>query len=373
MHMPLGDPTALDLRFRERDFLSDGPPVDAFGPPAIASRIEDDEIAVFSAQAREEALLLFFQTTQFGIPAPGPSSLDLASWSLRPTTFGVLASVPAPSVRTPSQARRTWLVAACMPFLWPLAAEAAEPSQSPPIQRPRDETPPAATQGESEATPPPSPPELPAESNPSAASPVDPAVTEAPPEASSAAPKPPRANASATKASPPASPFDVDPRVVDAAWEGVVGLQVDLQLKGGLARQGKLTAVQRETFTLIESPTGRVLVMSKASVDSLRVRMPPPIPTSTGTGLLAGGGVMLSIATPVFITGAVFLGICPSCIELHVPMLMTGIVGLAGGIPMLIYGTRRRRAYAKVVEQYQLVPHVAWTRNEWTGGVRFRF
>jgi hypothetical protein len=97
-----------------------------------------------------------------------------------------------------------------------------------------------------------------------------------------------------------------------------------------------------------------------------------PLPSQDGTGLLVGGGLLTALGAPVFLTGAVFLGICPSCTYIHIPMLLVGGAALGGAIPMLVRGARRRRAYmdARVM---QIAPALSRTRHGWTGGLRLRF
>lgn len=165
----------------------------------------------------------------------------------------------------------------------------------------------------------------------------------------------------------------LDPATVDAAWEGVDGFDVELELKGGVSMRGRVGAVQRDTFTLIQEETGHVLVLPKSGVLSLRVHMPPPVPAQRGNGLIAGGIVLTTIATPVFLTGLVFLGITPSSVALHLPMIMIGGGALAGGIPMIVTGARRRQAYVEAIQERGLLPVASVTRQGWTGGLRFRF
>jgi hypothetical protein len=69
----------------------------------------------------------------------------------------------------------------------------------------------------------------------------------------------------------------------------------------------------------------------------------------------------------------VMLGICPSCTYIHLPLLFIGGAALAGGIPMIVSGARRRSAYLEAVQERELSPIVMTTRHGWTGGIRFRF
>jgi hypothetical protein len=131
--------------------------------------------------------------------------------------------------------------------------------------------------------------------------------------------------------------------------------------------------VQHDTFTLIQAETGHVLVLPKSGVVSLRVYMPPPLPSKRGTGMIVGGSIITTIGAPVFISGLVMLGIYPSGVAIHLPLLFIGAGALAGGIPMIVTGSRRRRAYNEALEERELAPVVIRTRHGWTGGLRFRF
>jgi hypothetical protein len=93
-----------------------------------------------------------------------------------------------------------------------------------------------------------------------------------------------------------------------------------------------------------------------------------------GTGLLVGGWIATGVGTPIFISGLVFLGICPSCTYIHVPLLLVGGAHLAAGIPMVVAGSKRRAAYQKALREHELGPVVSRTRDgSWCGGLRFRF
>jgi hypothetical protein len=202
-------------------------------------------------------------------------------------------------------------------------------------------------------------------------------------------PPPGESDASGTAEPPPPTPPDdemiaypppdppprtgPDPALVDAAWEGVDGFDVEVRLKGGRELVGRVGAVQKDTFTLIQAKTGAVLVLPKSGVSSLRVRVPAPMPMRTGGGLLAGGIVLTTCATPVFFAGVAFLAICPSCAYIHLPMLLVGAGALAGGIPMIVRGAKHRRAYLEALDSRSFAAAILPTRHGWTGGIRFRF
>jgi len=376
------DPVILRLRTTGHTERDDAPPVDAFCRPRAPEPEPRDVAVVGRGEAEQDAVVVFFRHTTYGIP---PVSLttaatrpDVGSWHLRPTVFGYLAEVPRAPVRAPSRARVAWVVAAGLSLVAPAQAMAAPDAV--PVQRPRTvPTPPAdtadtadtvdtadtadtaepgatATAAEPDGDDGPTPPALPADSGDT----TDPQPA---PELPTTTP-PPAATA---------DPFGLDATTREAAWQGVDGFDVVVVLKGGSKIRGRVGAVQRETFTLIEHETGVVRVLPKSGVRALRVWTPPPVPVSNGTGLLVGGGILTGIGTPVFVSGVAFLAICPSCVGLHLSLLIIGGGALAGGIPMLVKGTRQRRAYREAVAKRNLMPVVTRSRYAWTGGIRFRF
>lgn len=373
------DPVALCLRFREPEPELESPPVEAFhrAPPSVGdARLPRSaaEVGVLAGgrQAPRAPIVVFFQHAGYGIPAittgQGDGLPDLASWSVRPTVFGYLASVSAAPRRGPLRSRAAWVVAACLPLVLPAEAAAASrptivaaaPAKSkPPTQAPVVPPPPGAD-GDAEPSDDPAPVDL---------APVEP-VAEAPVEPADVAPVEP---VPPTTAALQSGGDALDPAVVDAAWEGVDGFDVELELKGGGRMSGRVGAVQRDTFTLIQAKTGAVLVLPKSGVVSLRVRVAGPVPAKSGTGSIVGGGILTAVGAPVFVSGVVFLGLCPSCGYIHLPLLIIGGAALGGGIPLLVRGTRARRKYQEAVQQRGLAPVVARTPHGWSGGLRFRF
>jgi hypothetical protein len=353
---------ALELRFRGPG-PDDGPPdVSAFckragaGTPLLYAPPE--EVGVLPGRrplGERTPLVIFFQHRDYGIPAIVDAAIgpSVAAWNVRRMVPGYLACLPRAR-----RARATWVVSACLPVALVGEAAAAPSDKATTIQRPK--TPSSRPVVEVE-TPPPVEPEPPVEP-----------PTDAPPDPDS----PLATEGDAVDTPPPAPPEPPknDAAIVDAAWEGVDGFDVELKLRGGIRMRGRVGAVQRDTFTLIQAESGAVLVLAKSSVASLRVRTAPKVPERTGGGLIAGGVVMTTVAVPTFIAGVVFLGICPSCMKIHLPLIIIGGGLLGGGIPMLVRGTALRRKYLRALDQNQLTPVVGRTPyGGWTGGLRFRF
>ncbi|WP_211302546.1 hypothetical protein [Nannocystis exedens] len=387
-------PSELHLRFRDdaaadplappdvAAFLRSSAPVaDPLAPPDAAAfarsaspdvdPLLDDELGVLPGASTldpDDPLVLFFRQPEFGIPAPGYDHRlpDLGDWSVRPTTFGWIAHVPPARGAGPRRAAQ--VLAGCLALALPTAALAQAPAApQPPVQAPASRPTAREVAKKPEPAPVTAPAPAPAPADPLASSPASPPPPATEPE--SAAPPP-------SPAPPPAygAAVDVNTAVTDAAWEGVDGFDVVVELKGGKVLRGRVGAVQVETFTLIDSSSGQILVIPKSGVASLRAHVPPPLPASTGSGLIAGGSVLTALGGPLFITGVVFLGICPSCVELHLPMLVIGAGGLGGGIPMISRGLQRRNAFQKALREHRLAPSVTRTPyGGWSGGLQIRF
>lgn len=167
---------------------------------------------------------------------------------------------------------------------------------------------------------------------------------------------------------------------LDAAWEGVKDYDVRIVLDDGTSYTGRVSAVQESTFTLIDYQGGIVRVIPKATVRDLRVRVPgyqppaQPLPEQTGAGMLAGGILLTVVGTPVFISGLVFTGAGTGASEIYLPMLLLGGGAVGAGIPLLVAGARRRRAYNKALyERTRPTPTLGFSRHGWTAGLSVRF
>lgn len=381
---------ALHLRFRDDAATShefDPPAVEAFlraGPDPEGPRLDGGLGVVPGAGPIDPdgPIVVFLQHPEFGIPAPGYDHTlpDLTSWSVRPTTFGWIATV-APPTRGASPRRAAQILAGCLAFTLPGATDAiAAPAIPTPASAPATASPSTA----SPSTPAPAPAKSPAPTpaKPPAPAPASPTPTATQPTvAAPPTPTQPTAAAPATNEwtpaampAPPPPRIQVSTAVSDAAWEGVDGIVVIVELKGGKVLRGRVGAVQAETFTLIDSTDGQILVIPKSGVTSLRAHVPPPVPTQTGTGLIAGGSILLALGVPVFITGITFVALCPSCTYIHLPMLIVGGGALGGGIPMITRGIQRRSAFQRAIIEQQVTPIVTRTPyNGWVGGLQLRF
>ena len=159
--------------------------------------------------------------------------------------------------------------------------------------------------------------------------------------------------------------------------EGVV-YTADTQVRG------LILAVEGEFVVMVNAEReGRIAMIPKAQIVEVRGmtkarKGPPPSDMPDGVGALAGGGVMTGLGAPLMISGLVFVGIAPSATYLYLPQVLPALLLLGGGIPLLVIGSRRRRAYNSAVMQSlasgRLTPAVQRTpHGSWTGGLSLRF
>lgn len=362
---------SLSLRLRTEGSASSEPDLAAFRGRAPA----DAPAFVLrpGVMARSE-ITLFVPTGASTIPLPGAAAppLPIAAWHLRATIPGHVTRVrpqPRDAIAADTASRRApWLLAACLPLTFAAEAIAAPRAagQGVGVQRPKPSAPtlpdpsPESTTGATEGGTP----------DPGDTPSTEP-TTEDPAEPTSESPATSTEGEAPTDVAVP--PPSIDAAIVDAAWEGVDGFDVDLQLAGGARKRGIVGAIQRETFTLIDHESGEVFVLRKDSVVGLRVHRPEPLPLSTGGGYIGGGVVLDVIGAPMFISGVVLLAVCPSCVGIHLPLTIIGAASLGAGIPLTVKGVRLRRKYLRAAQERGLALGIAPTREGWSGGLRFRF
>lgn len=374
---------ALSLRFSGSDrsgLVADVAAFSSHTPSSTPAR----EAVVLNASASQAPPVIFFRHATYRIPEPGRAlpPLSFEDWNLRPTLFGYIAQ-PRPATRRTPLSSVAWVAAACLPLLMGTTAQAA-PAKKAPVQRPGTLVPSAPGDAQAEAAPE-ADAETTTETEPSAeGEPAEPEIggpPALPPDDSTEPDAPVDLYPEADRPPPPPTPdpFDGTPTfqtagaTVDAAWQGVDGHRVIVRLKDGKTLDGTIGALQRSTFTLLDTRTGVVMVLPKSSVSSLRAYRPKPIPTDTGTGYVIGGTALTVVGAPVFISGVAILALCPSCVGLNVSLLVIGGGALAGGIPLLVRGVRKRRAFRDAMNEHAVSPSLSWTRDGWNGGVRFRF
>jgi hypothetical protein len=103
---------------------------------------------------------------------------------------------------------------------------------------------------------------------------------------------------------------------------------------------------------LVLARAGDGLVVSVPTSEVLRVYAPidrppkrGPLPVDNGSGLIAGGGVLLGLGIPAIISGAVMAGICGFCTFIYLPLLIPGGAMTGAGAGMVKVGNDRKRMW----------------------------
>lgn len=132
-------------------------------------------------------------------------------------------------------------------------------------------------------------------------------------------------------------------------WNALAGNDLQLTLSDGSFR-GKLMGLQGSQLVLARAGDG--LVVSVPTSEVLRVYAPTdrrpkrgPLPVDNGSGLIAGGGVLLGLGIPAIISGAVMAGVCGFCTFIYLPLLIPGGAMVGAGAGMVKVGTDRKRMW----------------------------
>jgi hypothetical protein len=182
-------------------------------------------------------------------------------------------------------------------------------------------------------------------------------------------------------------PLPPPPRITSAGGQLETILQA---MKGreavvyaaGAKVTGLIIGVDGDFVTIIDAERdGKIALIPKAQIVEVRGRSrqmsTPYTDLPTGTGNLVGGGILVGIGAPLMLSGLVFLGIVPSFVVVYLPQILPAGVMLGVGIPNLVIGSRKRRAYQAAMRPRlsdRLAPAVSRTpHGSWTGGLTLRF
>jgi len=148
----------------------------------------------------------------------------------------------------------------------------------------------------------------------------------------------------------------------------------------GTTVTGRIIGVDGDFVTMVDiERDGKIAMIPKPQITEVRgVLDIKPVELPTGTGQLVAGSVLVGVGAPLMIAGLTMLSISPSSFFFYGFELIPAVVLLGIGIPHLVIGKRRQRAYRAARDQPQisrrLLPSVARTPGGgWTGGLSFRF
>lgn len=228
------------------------------------------------------------------------------------------------------------------------------------------------------------PPKLPADTAPQPTPPVEQPTTTAPQVEPPATPPP-------TVAPPPAPRIQGETLSLTGTvlWEGLLGKQVRLEMKGGQAVTGVVVAQTANDLAIARTPDGTVVAVPKGEIAGVRLKIDVgaeggssvPIgdrPTESGKGAIAGGSIMVTIGAIAGLSGTVMLGIYPGGYYIYLPLLLPGIAMIGGGSALISAGGKKKKAYNKAwgIPQHsrlQMTPTVTGNRNGGMAGLVLRF
>lgn len=135
-------------------------------------------------------------------------------------------------------------------------------------------------------------------------------------------------------------------------WDGLVGQQITLTLSGDNTLKGKLMGQQGGQLVVARLGDGAVLGVPHADVKSVHVNMKANRttrsdrvrPVDDGSGMIAGGAVLLGLGIPAAAAGGTLMWIFPGAnLFMNMHLLVGGAGFIAGGSAMLAVGVERRR------------------------------
>ena len=207
-------------------------------------------------------------------------------------------------------------------------------------------------------------------------------------------------NAAAPTAAPAIadSPTRVPPPQLDttlslrgaAIWDGLEGQRVVLGLADASSLRGTVVTHGATEVALSRDSDGLVVSVPKAEVLTVNLRARaassgrPGVgatgtrPRDSGRKLHSGGVVLLSIGSPFALAGIVMLGLCPSCLYIHLPLLLPGTAMIIGGAVALKRAKKRNIAFRKawgipLAGRMQLTPTLGVGRSGGEVGFTLRF
>lgn len=384
----------LDLRTRSAEPLRDAPPLESFCPSVYGERsvafdqleaarggrapigLTDDRDGLSvrldrprlgpPLQSGDEQLWpLFFSSSELSIPAfdQGSAKLKVRDWNLANEAPGYLALTSLDSRGRPQPRRGLTLVAAMLPLtMMPATALAAPGGGLPVLHQP--------AQTAADEQPEPAPANV--ESTTTTPEPSD-SVTIAPSSTGEPAPS------------------------MSGLWSALVGANVRLGLQDGSTFEGKLLGVHGTSLICARREDGLVVAVDQAqvvqanTVEDGRKGRRIVLPRERGNGLLVTGAVLTAIAGGLLITGLAGGLYCANdggyyysyyggggggpdnCNRYWVPFVVPGAALAGAGIPMIVIGDKRRKAWKKRAGVATLSPQVGKTRGGWSGGLSLRF
>lgn len=174
-----------------------------------------------------------------------------------------------------------------------------------------------------------------------------------------------------------------EPSIPSSSWQSLKGSWIEASLRDGAVVRGRVAGADGATATVV-LPTGEVKPVPLENVVSLRETSPPPTPppltldnrdaeravaleklygngykAPKGKGMHNAGAIVLSLGLTQLVI-SLGLGIAAVAIEDEVfarasgGLLVSGLVHVAVGAPIMVKGKRRRLAYYDWLHKQEL-------------------
>lgn len=172
-----------------------------------------------------------------------------------------------------------------------------------------------------------------------------------------------------------------------ALWDGLQDQRVSLKLINGAELEGTIVAHSSRDLALARSSDGSVVSVPKAEVATVRTRAGASTtssvalgnrPIDSGRSLHSAGVALLSFGVPFGVAGTVWLGLCASCLYIHLPLLLPGIGMIVGGSIALKRAKKRNEAFRQawgipLAGRVRMMPSLALSRGGGEVGFALRF
>jgi hypothetical protein len=167
-------------------------------------------------------------------------------------------------------------------------------------------------------------------------------------------------------------------------WQALVGTDLKLTFEDQTTFEGRLLASHDDLLICARANDGLVVALDRggvAQVNAVLDSAPPATPTQkTGTGLLIAGISLTALAGALVVGGIAMHASCAAdtystgyCWSYWIPFGIGTIATAGAGIPMLVIGKKRRKAWKQAQSTALVAPAIGRTRTAWTGGLRLRF
>lgn len=168
-------------------------------------------------------------------------------------------------------------------------------------------------------------------------------------------------------------------------WDGLRDRVVSLQLAKRGELVGTVVAQDAANLAIARAPDGTVVSVPKSEIVGVQMRAAAETGTPTkqrrldsGRRQFGGAVALLSFGVPLGLSGTVMLGICVSCLYIHLPLLLPGIALITTGSIAMKRAKAKNAAFRAdwgipLAKRMQLTPTLALGRGGGELGFAMRF